>query len=121
LVRFLVDEDVDIAVGGMLANRGNDVRFVKQVLGGGSKDPVIRRYLRVMLRDEDVVLVTADNEFAGRCSQEGSRLPCVWLRDLVTEEYSRALELVEVIEGEAAIGGKRFFMEIRAKSYVVKR
>jgi predicted nuclease of predicted toxin-antitoxin system len=118
---FLMDEDVDVAVGGVLINRGNDVRFVVQVLGGGSKDPVIRRYLRAMLRQGGFVLVTADNEFAGRCKQPGSRLPCVWLRDLVTEEYARSLELADVMEREADLGGHGFFMEIRARSYIVMR
>jgi hypothetical protein len=63
-VRFLADEDVDIAVGGHFKNLGHDVRFVVDVLGSGSKDPTIRRYLRAMLRTGDLVLITSDNEFA---------------------------------------------------------
>jgi predicted nuclease of predicted toxin-antitoxin system len=121
-MRYLGDEDVDTAVSGLLANRGHDSRLVVQVLGSGSKDPVVRRYLRAMMRKEgDLTLITADNEFARRCGQEGSRLPCLWLRDLNELEYVRVRDLIEVIEREADIMGERFFMEIRAKSYIVRR
>lgn len=120
-MRFLVDEDVDIAVGGMLAARGHDVRFVVDVLGSGAKDPIVRRYLRAELRTGVTVLVTADNEFAKRAGQTGSRLPCLWLRDLPAREYDRSLELCDVVEREGAVMGRRFFMEIRGDSYHVRR
>ena len=120
MLHFLIDEDVVVLVAGEL-RPAHEVRFVVDVLGSGSKDPVIRRYLRAMLRAGDVILVTADNEFAGRCGQEGSRLPCLWLRDLRDQECERVRLLLDVIVREGAIGGSRFFMEIRAKSYIVKR
>lgn len=74
-----------------------------------------------MLGSDDLILVTADNEFAGRCGQEGSRLPCLLLRDLRDQECERVRLLLDVIEREAAVGGSQFFMEIRAKSCIVKR
>jgi hypothetical protein len=117
---FLIDEDVDIAVGGWLDRRGHDVRYVVQELGSGSKDPTVRQYLRALLAEQSTILITADNEFAGRCSQEGSRLPCLWLRDLVNE-FERVQLLADVIEREGRAGGPGFFMEIRAKAYIVKR
>jgi len=120
VLHFLIDEDVVVLVVDELRPI-HEVRFVVDVLGSGSKDPTIRRYLRAMLRAEDLILVTADNEFAGRCGQEGSRLPCLWLRDLRDQEVERVRLLLEVVEREARLGGKQFFMEIRAKSYVVKR
>jgi predicted nuclease of predicted toxin-antitoxin system len=120
-MRFLVDEDVDIAVGGMLANRGHDVRYVVQVFGAGAKDPTVRVYLRAMLREGGTILITADNEFARRSGQKGSRLPCLWLRDLPAQEYDRAVELCDVIESEAEIMEDRFFMEVRGESYHVRR
>lgn len=120
-MHFLVDEDVDIAVGGMLANRGHKVAYVREVLGEGAKDPIVRRYLRATLRMTPIVLVTADNEFARRCGQEGSRLPCLWLRDLYAREHERAVTLVDVIEREVELLGAVFFMEIRSNSYHVRR
>ena len=120
MLRFLLDEDVVAQVRDELAPR-HEVRFVSDVLGSGTKDPTIRRYLRAMLRSEDLILITADNEFAGRCSQEGSRLPCLWLRDLRDTEADRVRLLSDVIEREAVLCGKQFFVEIRAKSYIVRR
>ena len=95
-MRFLVDEDVDIAVGGLLANRGHDVGYVVQVLGSGAKDPIVRR-LRIpaSMKGVAVILSTADNEFAARCGQKGSRLPCLWLRDLQALEFDRATDLCD--------------------------
>lgn len=42
-MRFLIDEDVDIAVGGMLAD-DHEVRYVVQDLGPSAKDAMVERY-----------------------------------------------------------------------------
>ena len=45
VLHFLIDEDVVVLVAGEL-RPAHEVRFVVDVLGSGSKDPVIRRCLR---------------------------------------------------------------------------
>lgn len=119
---LLIDEDVVAPVAEYLQERGHNVRLVVDVLGSGTKDPIIRQYLRSQLRDHVLlVLVTANGEFARRLRQPGSRLPCVWLRDLRALEQPRVAALAEVIEREVELLGEQFFMEIRERSYTVTR
>lgn len=107
-----------MSVGAALAV-AHDVQRSVDVLGSGAKDPVIRAYLR---RAEDtIILITGDRNFAARCRQEGSRLACLWLHDLADQELHRVTELLDVIEREAVLLGRRFYMEIRARSYHVQR
>jgi len=89
-----MDEDVDVAVGSFLAGH-HDVKYSVAAVGSGATDPVIRQYLRVQA-PEWRILVTADNEFAARCSQEGSRLPCLWLRGIGPIELDRVTALMDV-------------------------
>lgn len=119
---FLVDEDVVALVSHYLAKRGHLVELVVDVLGSGTKDPTIRQYQRAQLAaGRSLVLVTANGEFARRVRQPGSRLPCLWLRDLRALEQPRVEQLIEVIEREHALLGNQFFMEIRESSYTVTR
>lgn len=113
---FLIDEDVDHSVGALLGD-DHEVRYVSVVLGEGTKDPVVEQYVRAL----GAVLVTADRVFAGRLRQRDRRLPCLFLRDLVTEERNRVAVLREVVEREAALLVERFWMEIRTGSYIVER
>lgn len=113
---FLIDEDVDHSVGDLLRDR-HEVRHVDNVLGSGVKDPTVEQYVRA----QKAVLVTADKAFAQRLRQRDRRLPCLWLRDLVTEERNRVAVLLEVIEREAELAGNRFWMEIRLGSFHVQR
>jgi len=115
-VLLLIDEDIDRSVGDLLAGT-HDVRYVLDVFGEGTKDPVVEQYMRA----EHRLLVTGDKAFAGRLRQRDRRLPCLWLHDLVTEERSRVALLLDVIEREAQLAGDRFWMEIRAGSYLVER
>lgn len=113
---FLIDEDVDHAVGDFLADR-HEVRYVTEAVGEGAKDPVVEQYVRA----HDAILITSDGPFAKRLRQRDRRLPCLWLRDLVTEERNRVALLSDVIEREAQLAGARFWMEIRTGSYHVER
>ena len=118
-MRFLIDENVNSAIGAFFG-REHDVKYVVDVLGSGAKDPTIARLLRTELRS-GWILVTADKAFALKCGQEGSRLPCLFLRDLRAAELERCKELADVIVSEAAISGQRLFFEIRDKSFTVRR
>jgi predicted nuclease of predicted toxin-antitoxin system len=118
-MQFLLDENVDRAVGGLIAAE-HDVRYVTDSFGSGVSDPAIRSYLRSALK-AGTILVTADRPFAQKCGQEGSRLPCLWLNGLGAQERDRFAELRDVVYREAALAGLRFFMEIRTKSFVVRR
>lgn len=120
-MRFLIDEDVTGQTIKRMSILGFEVASVIDELGKGTKDPAIRRYLRSHLLAGGTVLVTADKEFAGRAGQEGSRLPCLWLRDLYEQEEARVAQLATVIRSEAELSGVRFFMEIRRHAYMVRR
>jgi predicted nuclease of predicted toxin-antitoxin system len=116
-MRLLVDEDV-LSVLDVFTAR-HSVRSSVDVFGSGALDPVIRQYLAAQAEPE--ILITGDNDFAKRCRQLGSRLPCLWLHDLHDQDLARVTELLEVIEREAELLGPMFFMEIRAGSYHVQR
>ena len=113
---FLMDENVDHAVGVLLAAT-HDVRHTDQEVGPGQPDPVVERYARA----EGCTVVTGDRSFALRLRSEARRLPCLWLHDLVTEERSRVATLLDVIEREWVLTGDRFWMEIRATRFTVER
>lgn len=116
-MRFLVDEDV-LSVLDVFTAR-HSVRSVVDVFGSGALDTVIRQYLASQTAPE--ILVTGDNDFAKRCRQLGSRLPCLWLHDLHDQDLARVTELLEVLEREADLLGRMFFMEVRGGSYHVQR
>lgn len=119
-MRFLIDEDVDIAVGGMLADR-HEVRYVTQELGSGTKDPAVERYADT----QRLVLVTGDRSMANRLHQDhlrdGRRVECLFLKALYDRESARVAALLDVIEAEHAILGPRFWMEIAESYYRVLR
>jgi predicted nuclease of predicted toxin-antitoxin system len=114
-MRFLIDEDVDVAVGALLAP-AHDVEYVKDVFPPATKDPVVVRYAQVERR----VLVTGDRPESNRQRQQ-HKVPCLFLHGLYTLEMARTSELLAVIESEFALLGDRFWMEIATDYYKVTR
>lgn len=114
-MRFLIDEDVDVAVGMFLAST-HDVEHVQDVFPPNTKDPVVVRYAQATRR----ILVTGDRPEANRQRQQ-HKVPCLFLHGLYTAEMTRTSELLPVIEAESALLGERFWMEIAPDYYKVTR
>jgi predicted nuclease of predicted toxin-antitoxin system len=114
-VLFVIDEDVDQAVGAFLAGT-HQVRYATDLFGVQTKDNVIRAWARA----NGAVIITADNALARSCRQR-RRSPLLHLRDLGTEELVRVAELLRVIETEASLLGARFWMQIGTTQYLVAR
>ena len=122
-MRFLIDENVDIRVvdlfsapQGTLFSRAFETEYVPDVFGQGTKDPVIRAYVKA----RGLILVTADRVLALRCGQI-PRLPCLWLKGIDTQEYARTAALLDVVLPEAERMGGQFWMEIGLGEYRVRR
>lgn len=114
-MRALIDEDVDVRVGSLLA-AAHEVDYARDVFGIQTVDTTNVAWCRA----QGAVLVTADNELAKKL--RGSRkCACLHLRDLKTRELDRVRELLAVIEAEAAIQGERFWLQIGPDSYLVGR
>jgi predicted nuclease of predicted toxin-antitoxin system len=115
-----MDEDVDIAVGGMLAVH-HEVRYVVQDLGPSAKDSMVERYAE----SENLVLVTGDRPMANRVRQSlrhgRRRMGCLFLHSLYETEQRRTTELLDVIVTEHARSSDRFWMEIADDYYRVMR
>ncbi len=80
-MRFLIDEDVDVAVGGILGV-AHEVLFLARELGSGTKDPAVERFAEA----HALVLVTGDRPMANRVHQwhlgDGRRIECLFLHSL---------------------------------------
>lgn len=114
-MRFLIDEDVDRAVGDFLA-AGHDVHHATDVFGVQTKDPNNVAWAR----PNGAVLVTGDNHLA-RSLRQKRTCACLHLHDLNTEELRRVTELMAVIEAEYSILEGRFWMQIGSELYTVGR
>ena len=114
-MRVLVDEDVDVAVGRLLA-ASHDVVLVTDVFPEETKDPTVVRYAEVERR----LLVTGDRPLANRLRQQ-RRVPLLFLHGLYDHEVDRTQELMPVIEAEASLQPDRFWMEIARDYYKVCR
>ena len=112
---FLVDEDLDTLVGPALAAE-HAVAFVVAVLRSGAKDAEVIRYAQ----SQGCVIVTADNELAGKLRQKRTAA-CIWLRDCVPVEAARIADLLDVITREVGLTTYTTWMEIRKGSYSVCR
>lgn len=115
MARYLIDEDIDIRVGALLA-QDNEVRHARDVFGMQTHDATNVSWARAM----SAILITADNALA-RSLKGSRRCGCLHLHDLRTRELDRVRELLGVIESEAAIQGERFWMQISAGSFLVGR
>jgi predicted nuclease of predicted toxin-antitoxin system len=114
-VLFLIDEDVVVGVGRLLASE-HDVEYIRDVFGPSTKDPEVIRYAKATGR----VLVTADRPLANRLRQTRT-VRCLFLRDLRSSEEARTSELMAVILAELGLLGARFLMEIAMDYYKVAR
>ncbi len=114
-MRFLIDEDVDRAVGMLLAST-HDVEYVQDVFPPATKDPAVVRYAQVTSR----ILVTGDKPEANR-QRQARKVPCLFLHALYTLEMPRTSELLSVIEAEFSLLGDRFWMEVGTDFYKVTR
>jgi predicted nuclease of predicted toxin-antitoxin system len=114
-VLFIIDEDVDQAVGAFLAST-HQVRYAVDLFGTQTKDAVIRSWARA----NDAVIVTGDNELARSCRQR-RRAALIHLKDLGTEELVRVASLLNVIEAEASIQGTGLWIQIGTTQFVVAR
>jgi hypothetical protein len=114
-MHFLIDEDVDVAVGRLLAST-HDVEYVQDIFPPATKDPVVVRYAEVTKR----ILVTGDRPEANR-QRQTHKVPCLFLHNLYTLEMPRTSELLAVAEAEFALLGERFWMEIGPDYYKVTR
>lgn len=112
---FLVDEDLDTLVGPALAVE-HAVAFVVAVLRSGAKDAEVIRYAQ----SQACVIVTADNELAGKLRQKRTAA-CIWLRDCVPVEAARITDLLDVITREVGLTAYTTWIEIRKGSYSVCR
>lgn len=114
-MRFLIDEDVDVRVGSLLAG-AHEVDHARDVFGVQTVDVTNVAWAR----SQGAVLVTGDGALSRKL--KGSRkCACLQLRDLKTHELDRVRELLAVIEAEVAIQGERFWMQIGIDSYLVGR
>jgi predicted nuclease of predicted toxin-antitoxin system len=114
-VRFLIDEDVDVRVGSLLAD-SHEVDHARDVFGVQTEDVTNVAWARA----QSAILVTADGALAKKL--RGSRqCGCLHLRDLRTHELDRVRELQAVVEAEAAVQGERFWMQIGIDTYLVGR
>jgi predicted nuclease of predicted toxin-antitoxin system len=114
-VRFLNDEDVIVGVGRLLAS-DHDVEYIREVFGPSTKDPEVVRYAKATGR----ILVTADRPLANKLRQTRA-VPCLFLRDLRSNEETRTSELLAVALTELGLLGARFWMEIASDYYRVAR
>jgi hypothetical protein len=114
-VLFIMDEDVDQAVGAFLAGT-HQVRYAVDIFGTQTQDKLIRHWAT----KNGAVIVTADNELARSCRQR-RRAPLIHLKDLGTEELVRVAELLSVIEAEAAVQGSTLWLQIGSTQFVVGR
>jgi predicted nuclease of predicted toxin-antitoxin system len=114
-VRFLIDEDVVVGVGRLLASE-HDIEYVREVFGPSTKDPEVVRYAQATGR----ILVTADRPLANKLRQTRT-VACLFLRDLRSSEEARTSELMAVVLAELGLLGPRFWMEIATGYYRVAR
>lgn len=112
---FLLDEDVDVAVGVYLSGT-HDVRYARTLFGIQTKDDINVAYARA----QTAVLVTGDKPLA-RTLRQSHKAACLHLFDLGTLELARVTELLPVIEAEHRLVGGRFWMQIGSTQYVVAR
>ena len=112
---FVIDEDVDQAVGAFLSSR-HRVEFAINLFGPQTRDELIRTWARA----KGAVIVSADNEMARKCRQK-RRAAILHLKDLGTDELTRVAELPPVIEAEAAIQGARLWLQIGSTQFVSAR
>jgi len=104
-MRFLVDAQLPPGLCGWLEERGHEAAHIAQVLSGETPD----REVAALAVAESRVLVTKDDDFAGRHRQPG--LVIVWLR--IGNATNRALTgwldqrwaavVAAIDEGEALI------------------
>lgn len=114
-MRFLIDEDVDVRVGSLLAD-AYDVDLARSVFGVQTDDVTNV----ALARAQGAILDTADRVLAKKL--RGSRTcGCLYLRDLRTHELDRVRELLAVIDAEAVIQGERFWMQLGIDTYIVGR
>jgi len=115
-MRFLIDEDVAVAVGSLLADGDHEVSYARDVFGVQTQDDVNVSWAH----GQQAILVTGDRFLATKL--RGSRkCGCLHLLDLKTAELDRTRELLTVIETEVAIQQERFWMQITADMYHVGR
>lgn len=114
-MRFLIDEDVDVRVGSLLAD-AHEVSYARDVFGIQSKDDANVAWARA----QQAILVTGDIALGKRL--RGSRAcGCLLLRDLKTRELDRVRELLAVIEQEVTIQEERFWLQVGVDMFVVGR
>jgi predicted nuclease of predicted toxin-antitoxin system len=113
---FLLDEDVDVRVGGLLADGSHEVFEAREIFGVQTKDDENVAWAR----SQKAILVTGDRRLATKL--RGSRsCGCLFLRDLGSHEFDRVRELLAVIEMEVTIQQERFWMQISPEMYIVGR
>lgn len=127
-IHFLIDENVDDAVGRYLRLRGHHVRLVNKVFAAMTKDEVIAAY-----GDEDkAVVVTGDKDFKNLVQRapQGSRqrfrsLSRISLGCREPRAKQRIEELIESIEFEYEQAqkrdDKRLIMQISDTTFMVTR
>lgn len=113
---FLLDEDIDVAVGAFLSAGGHEVRYARQLFGPQTKDANNSAYAR----SQGAILVTGDKALA-RSIRQKRTAGCLHLHDLGTEQLDRVRTVMLVIESEAAIAGPNFWMWVKKTSYTVQR
>lgn len=117
-LRFLVDEDVDVAVIELLRARGHEVREVRELFGERSDDRDNMAWARATI----AIYLTCDWKYAGPRRTLSTRSAVLVLRDLHIHQLDRLTDLVDVVEREATIIGlPRFFMWIERDRYWVGR
>jgi uncharacterized protein with PIN domain len=115
-LRFLVDEDVDVAVVPVLRVRGHDVVEAREHFGVQTDDKENMQWART----HDAILVTRDKAYVWP-RRQSRRSAVLLLRDLYTDQANRVVDLVEVVEREAELAGAEFFMWIGPRDYGVQR
>jgi predicted nuclease of predicted toxin-antitoxin system len=115
-VRFLLDEDIDVAVGAFLSAGGHDVRYARQLFGPQTKDANNAAWAR----SQGAILVTGDIPLAKSLRQRHTSA-CLHLHDLGTHQLDRVRTLMPVIEAEASLTGPNFWMWIKRTHYLVER
>jgi predicted nuclease of predicted toxin-antitoxin system len=128
-IPFLVDEDVPASVARYLSERGHAVTHSREQLGRQTPDEFVAR-----LGDQNAMVVVTCNakDFKSLSSRRPSKgfakfrhvglltLECGQVRAL-----QRVQQVIESIEFEYAAcqrrSDRRFFMEVRASSFVIQR
>jgi predicted nuclease of predicted toxin-antitoxin system len=117
ICRFLVDEDVDVAIVPFLRMRGHDVIEARAQFGVSTSDKTNAAWAR----NNGAIYLSCDSKYAWPRRKNPQRPAVVLLRNLGTRQLDRVRDLIEVIETEAERRPTMLFVCIERDEYSVLR